>query len=481
MKLGLIVALAGFVLFFQLGTRGLNEPDEGRYAEIGREMAATGDWLVPRFNGIEHFSKPPITYWLIAASLTTFGVNEWAARLPAALAALATVIALFLMVRRATDETTALWAAVVLLSCAQFFIVARLITTDMLVTCFATWSVWALWNWYTSSDRSVGRILWFYIFLGLAFMTKGPPAIIPPMFALAGLWWKNPNLKLRQLCWARGGLVFLAIGLSWYVTIAIRQPDLWHYFFVREVLERAATGAHGRTKPFWYFVPFMAAGLLPWTGLLGFLGKLRTDSARQRDFVRLCVGWAGLSFLMFSAVKSKLPTYVTPLYVPAAAMFGLIVVRWKRWPVAIAAGALGFYVMAVALYPRFESRFTHQVSARPLAERIRQEVGSGDPQVVQFQTFMDGLPFYLEQPVAWYHPPRKDKIVGDEPVYEFAKAHAGENILNDPEQFKNLWTGSQRLFCIVTTRRISRLEAEIGQPVVRLQSAGDWSLVSNRP
>src|SRR5437867_2385552 len=126
-----IAMLAVFVLFFQLGTRGLNEPDEGRYAEVGREMAASGDWLVPRFNGVEHLSKPPLTYWLIAASIKVFGANEWAARLPAGLAALATVVALYLLVRRAADETTGLWAAAVLLSCAQFFIVARLITTDM--------------------------------------------------------------------------------------------------------------------------------------------------------------------------------------------------------------------------------------------------------------------------------------------------------------------------------------------------------------
>src|SRR5437867_5711825 len=191
-KLG-VMALAAFVLFFQLGTRGLSEPDEGRYAEVGREMVASGDWLVPRFNGIEHLSKPPVTYWLIAASLKAFGVNEWAARLPVAIAALATVVALY--------EMAGLWPAVVLLSCAQFFIVARLTTTDMLVTCFAAWSVWALWRWYVSSDRKFGKIVWFYVFLGLGMMTKGPPAILPPLFALAGLAWRNSELRLRQLGW----------------------------------------------------------------------------------------------------------------------------------------------------------------------------------------------------------------------------------------------------------------------------------------
>jgi 4-amino-4-deoxy-L-arabinose transferase-like glycosyltransferase len=473
----LVAALAVFVLFFRLGTRGLNEPDEGRYSEVGREMVASGDWLVPRFNGVEHLSKPPVTYWLIAASIQAFGVNEWAARLPAVLAALGSVLALYLMVKRATDEVTGLWSAVVLLSCAQFFIVARLIATDMLVTCFATWSVWALWRWYTSSDRGFGKIMWFYVFLGLGMMTKGPPAVISPLFALAGLRWCNPGLKLRQLCWGRGLLVFLAIGLPWYIALAIRKPDLWHYFLVREIIERSATGAHGRSKTFWYFVPVMALGFLPWTM---FLRKPASDSTRQRDFLRLCAGWTGLGFILFSIANSKLPTYVTPLYVPLAAWMALVIPRWKRWPAVLAGAMLAMYVTAVILFPIFEGRLSHQVSARPLAERILRDDPTGAASVVQYQTFMFGLPFYLKHPVGWYHPPLSGEDV-DEAVYEFARAHQGENILNEREQLKSLWAGPQRVFGIVVTRWMDRLKRDVAQPVVRLEQAGDWTLVSNRP
>ncbi len=474
-----MIGLAAVALFFQLGTRGLNEPDEGRYAEVGRAMAASGDWLVPRFNGIEHLSKPPVTYWLIAASIKLLGVNEWAARLPAALAALGTVIALGLMLQRAADERAAMWAMAVLLTSVQFFVVARLITTDMLVTCFAAWSVWALWNWYTT-DRSFGKILWFYVFLGLGFMTKGPPAVIPPLFALAGLRWKNPDLKLRELCWGRGALVFLAIGLPWYVALAVRQPQLWDYFIVREVLERVATNVHKRTRPFWYFIPVMAVGFLPWTLALPWAGKWRVGSERQRDFLRLCAGWLGLSFVMFSVVKSKLPTYVTPLYVPLAALAALQLSRCRRWPVVVAGATLAIFMGASASFPRLERWLSHQVSARDFAERIRREDPQGAAPVVQYHTFMCGLPFYLQRPVLWYHPPRADEEA-DEPVYEFSTAHRGPHILNRIEQLRQLLGGSSRVFCVATTRRAPRLQDEIGRPLVELQRAGDWSLLSNHP
>jgi 4-amino-4-deoxy-L-arabinose transferase-like glycosyltransferase len=125
-----------FALFYQLGGRGLSEPDEGRFAEVGREMAVTGEYLTPRLNGVNHLSKPPVTYWLIALSVKMFGANEFAARLPAALAALGTLIAVYLLARSARSEATALWTVMVLLASPLFLGMARVITTDILLTCF---------------------------------------------------------------------------------------------------------------------------------------------------------------------------------------------------------------------------------------------------------------------------------------------------------------------------------------------------------
>jgi len=259
--LSLLVILA---LFYSLGGRGLNEPDEGRFAEVGREMAATGDWLTPKLNGVPHLSKPPLTYWLIGLSIRTFGATEFAARLPAALAALATLIALYLLVRSAVGEEPGLLSVLVLLSSPLFFVIARLVNTDMLLTCFVTWSVWSLWRWYDSAEHSWYRILWFYVFLGLGLLTKGPVAVVLPLMALAGLRWGNPNLTLRKMHWARGALVVLVITTPWFIAVAGTNVEIWKYFLGREMVGRVVSSVHRREEPWWYFIPVIAGGMLFW-------------------------------------------------------------------------------------------------------------------------------------------------------------------------------------------------------------------------
>jgi 4-amino-4-deoxy-L-arabinose transferase-like glycosyltransferase len=323
----MVLALAVFVVFFQLGTRGLNEPDEGRFAEIGREMAATGDFLTPRFNGVIHLAKPPLTYWLVGLSIRAFGTNEWAARLPSALGALGTLLAVYLLARGACGERAGLWAVVVLLSSALFFGVARLITTDMLLTCFVTWSVWSLWRWYASADRSWKKILWFYVFLGLGMITKGPVAVMLPLLALAELRWRNPALRLRQMCWGKGALVFLAIAAPWFVAVAGTDLERWRYFVGREVVERMITTVHRRAQPWWFFLPVLMAGFLPWTPWLCGADVLRQETGRGRELMRLCAGWLLLGFVMFSLSGSKLTTYMTPLLPPLAIFVAAILGR----------------------------------------------------------------------------------------------------------------------------------------------------------
>jgi 4-amino-4-deoxy-L-arabinose transferase-like glycosyltransferase len=353
----MVLAVAVFVVFFQLGARGLNEPDEGRYAEIGREMAASGDFLTPRFNGVIHLAKPPLTYWLTALSIRAFGVSEWAARLPSALGALGTLLAMYLLARGACGEQAGLWAVVVLLSSALFFGAARLITADMLLTCFVTWSVWSLWRWYASADRSWRKILWFYVFLGLGMITKGPVAVMLPLFALAGLCWRNPTLRLRQMGWGKGALIFLAIAAPWFIAVAGMDPERWRYFLGREVVGRLATAAHNRAKPWWFFLPVLLVVFLPWTPWLCGAGVLRRLTGRGRELVRLCAGWLVLGLIMFSLSKSKLPTYMMPLLPPLAILVAVIIGRIGEgerdgvvgWLSRVSAVVAGLLVLGVAV------------------------------------------------------------------------------------------------------------------------------------
>ncbi len=327
-----------FVIFFQLGGRGLNEPDEGRYAEAGREMMASGDYLTPHLNGVPHYAKPPLTYWLIAFSLSAFGVNEFAARLPAALAGLGTLLAVFLMGRRALGEAGGLWSVVILLSSVLFFGVARLITTDMLLTCWVTWSVWVIWRWSESRDRSWGNLLWFYAFLGLGMMTKGPVAVLLPLFAVVGLRWRHPDLRLRQMGWLRGGLVMLAISMPWFLVITWRQPELLHYFLGREIAGRVLSNVHGRSEAWWYFLPVLAGAMLPWTPWLALTPLIRRNlPQREANLLRMCVVWAGAGLALFTLSRSKLPTYILPLMPPLALLGALTLLRL---PQVLSAGRL---------------------------------------------------------------------------------------------------------------------------------------------
>ena len=163
--------LLPIVLFFSLGQRGLNEPDEGRYAEIAREMVTSGDWMVPHLNGIEHFQKPPMIYWSTALSMIIFGTNEWAARLPSALAAWGTVVLVFLLTRRLWGSQRAHLTGTILMSMLGLFVCARLLTPDMSMTFWIIAAITAL----------VYERPWTFFFaMGLGFLTKGPMALVVP-------------------------------------------------------------------------------------------------------------------------------------------------------------------------------------------------------------------------------------------------------------------------------------------------------------
>ena len=176
-------------------------------------------------------------------------------------------------------------------------------------------------------DRSWKKILWFYVFLGLGMITKGPVAVMLPLFALAGLRWQNPALRLRQMGWGKGALIFLGIAAPWFIAVAGTDWDHWRYFLGREVVGRLATTAHNRSEPWWYFLPVLAVAFLPWTPWLCGAGMLRRETGRGKELVRLCAGWLALGLVMFSLSRSKLPTYMTPLLPSLAILVAAILGR----------------------------------------------------------------------------------------------------------------------------------------------------------
>jgi len=319
----------GLLLFFQLGTMPLGNPDEGRYAEIPREMLATGDWVTPRLNGVNYFEKPPLTYWLIAAAQKTFGFNEWTARAIPALFALAGILFTYATARRIYGRNAGLASAVVLGTSLLYFTLGRILTLDMGVSVLMSATLCCFILGVREQPGLPRRLLFYglYVSAALATLTKGLIG-----FLLTGavmfLWllifnqWK----RLRPLHLPTGILLFLLIAAPWHILAALRNESWAHRYFVYEHWLRFTSPVASRPGPIWYFIPIIVGGLFPWIGFLwsALRAKLRggwTARARNVD-TWFFVTWAGFVFLFFSKSQSKLIPYILPVFPPLAMVIG---------------------------------------------------------------------------------------------------------------------------------------------------------------
>ncbi len=351
---GILLAAGLTAAFFiGLGGRGLNEPDEGRYASIAREMVVGGDWLTPQLNGIPHFQKPPIIYWATAISFRCFGFNETAARLPSTLAALGILALTFLIARKLFGLATGVGALVVLAALAEFFALARMLTPDMVMSFWIVSAIFCLVKHRLDGGRIWGWL--FFIAMGLGFATKGPMAFVVPLSA--ALAWRQAAGSLpvgRRLPWLPGLLLALGVGLSWFIVLALREPKLGSYFAGYELVQRFASKVHGRAQPFWFFAPVLWLGCTPWSPLFvvmaGEFFRRWRGGWRPSAPAWLLAGWVLPPLIILSLSGSKLVTYVLPL-LPALAI-GLA--HWQRRSPLLARrthafSAIAFFIAAAGL------------------------------------------------------------------------------------------------------------------------------------
>jgi len=332
-------ALTLFTFFILLGSRSLNEPDEGRYSEIAREMIETGDWLVPHLWYLPHLDKPPMTCWLVAASMELFGQNEWAARLPVALAGISGVWAVFLLGGSLGGRRTGFWSAVILQSSLLYFAMSRMLTPDILMTQFVAWAVYFFWRSWLVANSQIGTrksefFRWHlagWVAIALGFLTKGPIALAVPLAAFAApLIIRRKQITQAKMVFAgliTGVAVFFVLAAPWFLAVFQRVPQSAHYM----ILGQAAGHLLGTTiknrpgSPF-YFFGILAFGLLPWTLLLGWLWRRshwRSLADRQQDGWLLLNVWAVFTFTLFSFSHAKLPAYILPIFPALAVLLAL--------------------------------------------------------------------------------------------------------------------------------------------------------------
>jgi 4-amino-4-deoxy-L-arabinose transferase-like glycosyltransferase len=336
----LVLTLCTF--FILLGSRGLNEPDEGRYAEISREMIETGDWLVPHFWYVPHFDKPPMTYWLEAASMALFGQNEWAVRLPLALAALSGVLAAWCLAKSLGGHRVAVWSVLILQSSLLYFAMARMLTTDLFLTQFNAWAIYFLWrSWICLREpQTPPKYFWSWhlaawLMIVLAFLTKGPVALaIPLVTLLLLLIIRRKTFTQKRLLFsgiAVGLVLFLALAAPWFVAANARVPGTLNYMLFHQAAGHVlGTTIHTRQGFPGYFFVIVPIGLLPWSWLLGWLWRRehwRRMPALQQDGWLLLNLWALFTFTLFNLTHSKLAPYILPIF-PALAV--LLALRFFR-------------------------------------------------------------------------------------------------------------------------------------------------------
>lgn len=440
-KAWLWIALLFLALGFAFqGSRSLWNTDEGRYVGNALQMVDSGDYLVPAYSADRvNFTKPPLTYWALAASLDVFGRSTWAVRVPGALAYLLSALLVYAMGRRLVPERP--WLPALVYGCAMGpFLAANVVSTDDLLTLFETLAMYgfvaAEFGSGTGSRNRYIYLMW--LGFGLAFLTKGPPGLMPLLGVVPYVLRRHGGAGLRRILPLDGLAVFALSGFLWYAVVMLRHPWLVHYYLHNEIYQRIFTGVQNR-NPQWYgwiraYAPVFAIGTLPWwlpllRGMrkVAGAGRLRTWW-REPSAPLFLLLWFFVPLVVFCLAKSRLPVYVLPLFVPLALMIALEMrarfdlSTWRQrvllaaWVVVLLAVKGGGAYFA---HPRADDR----LRSTELAQRVPpsryaalsfvQDTAAG----VKIEEHTPwGMRLYLGKPVygvAWRDPAAQDALCGE--------------------------------------------------------------------
>jgi 4-amino-4-deoxy-L-arabinose transferase-like glycosyltransferase len=357
-----------------LGNRPLMVPDEGRYAEIPREMLESGDYLTPHLNHIKYFEKPPLFYWMTAVSIKLFGVQEWGLRAGGALLSLLGCLMVYIAGLRLYDRRTGMFACLMLATSALYSSMARFLITDVPLTFWMTLSL-LLFILGTQERLPAKKRYYFwgmYIFAALAVMTKGLIGAVLPgivIFAWLCITWEWKQLK--TYCIPTGILLFFLIAAPWHLLVQLKNPEFFRFYFIEQHFLRYLTDYAGRQQAAWFFPVVTLGGFFPWVCFL--LAFIVQAIPRWRHFVAcqkskqtiFFIVWALVLFLFFSFSKSLLLSYALPLMPPLALLMARCfslqeqdpfrgVIRLGFWLVVlfgVAMGLAGIILLQLDLLP----------------------------------------------------------------------------------------------------------------------------------
>ena len=364
-----LMAIMLAVLWFGvLGYRDLVPTDEGRYAEIPREMVASGNWVTPHLDGLKYFEKPPLQYWATAVAYEVFGLGQWQARLWTGLTGFFTILLTGYTGWRVFGARTGLYAAAILASSLYWVAMGHINTLDMGVSAMLGGSLLSFLLAQRDAATPAQNRNWMWscwAFMALALLSKGLigpafPGMTLVLYTLVtrdwGLW--------KRLHIVTGLLIFLAIGLPWHVLMQLRNPEFFDYYFIYQQFTRFLTPELARPGPWWYFFPILLLAVLPWVG--GLFGGLRHAWKQPSGIEAPSAGtvvtgrpgfkpnwalliWAVFIFVFFSASHSKLPSYILPVFPALALMIGNHFAHAQRGALRRQFALYGFISLATAV------------------------------------------------------------------------------------------------------------------------------------
>ncbi len=325
----LVCASAAIIVcFVRLGGPALWEPDEGRYAEIAREMVASGDYVTPRNDWVRYFEKPPLVYWATAAAIKIFGRDEFAARFQAAAASVGSVLVTEALGEAMFGATIGLLSAFALLLSPLFFTFARFATPDPALAFFFSDALASFYLAARKGDFQQGASRTLMItasaMLALGTLTKGPVALM--LGGLVPLLWLITEGRAKDIVrirWPECIVTYLAIAAPWFIIVSPRNPDFVRFFFLHEHVQRFLQSTEHGWGP-WFFIPIIIGGMWPWLYFAPFAFKFPKDSSAQNEFtkessaLKFLVIWFLVVLVFFSIPRSKLGEYILPALPPLA-------------------------------------------------------------------------------------------------------------------------------------------------------------------
>jgi 4-amino-4-deoxy-L-arabinose transferase-like glycosyltransferase len=366
-RLVVILGLLCIILFLVgLGSRPLWNIDEGMHAATAKEMVLTGDWITPTFNGEKFEDKPAFFNWLTALSFILLGFTEFAARLPAAVMGIGSVALTYLLGRRLGGPILGFLGGTILATSPMFVTLSRVVVHDIVLVFFITLALFFFYTAYSQERHRRKCMLWFYLALALAVLTKGPVGLVLPGLTI-GLFliMKRELSFLKEMRIGWGLLIFFLIAAPWYIAMSLRDPEYLRHFFIQQnVMNFISSEAARHPEPVYYYVPLLFGGFFPWSVLLpiAIVVPFWNGLKNVDDGSLYLVLWFASVFLFFSAASSKLGPYILPVFPAVSLLVGRL---WRDLCFAPTANSRRAFVyctgfLSMCLLGGLVYLFTHQ-------------------------------------------------------------------------------------------------------------------------